>query len=200
MHDFARMAGAVQHRARDHSKRVDVHAEPFDRSPVDHQSVHLAVFEDDVLDAHRVEDLRSGMNRAVDQGRRHLHRIERIVSRISFYRLMTDSELLEDMNSRLLHHHFIEEHAAAPGSAAGCKFALENRHLQTGVGHVLRSDQRRRATADNRDVDDQVGEQFFGKLPHNRGGDHILNRHFAVPFQNKKTAPPEPERHSINIT
>ena len=86
---------------------------------------------------------------------------------------MTDSELLEDMNSRLLHHHFIEEHAAAPGSAAGCKFALENRHLQTGVGHVLRSDQRRRATADNRDVDDQVGEQFFGKLPHNRGGDHI---------------------------
>ena len=51
MDDLARMAGAVQHRAGNDRQRINVHAEAFDRGPVDDQTVDFAFLEHAVFDA-----------------------------------------------------------------------------------------------------------------------------------------------------
>ena len=66
MHNFAWVSGTVEYGGCDNGKWVDVHAEAFDRGPVNDESVHFAFFEYDIFDADGIKYLSSGVNSAVD--------------------------------------------------------------------------------------------------------------------------------------
>ena len=61
---------------------------------------------------------------------------------------VSDLEIIQNIQRFVLHHDFIEKHSAAPGAAAGSKFALKNGNFQSGFSQIAGSNKRRRTAAD----------------------------------------------------
>ena len=162
---------------------IHVHAQPLNGGPVDDEAAHVAFLEDQVFHAHGVEDGGARLDAAEDQPGGHGHGVEDEIPGIAGDLGVGDPEIIEDVDRVLLDHHFVEEHAAAPGAAAGGELALEDGAFETGVSQITSRHQRGRSGAHQRHVQIQSGKQFVGKLAEDRMRDHIFDcRHDTSPL------------------
>ena len=176
---LARVSRAVYKRAGRHHDGIDMHFKAQNGIPVYYDARNDSVVHNDVFDADSVENHRSGLAGAENQPRRHLDGIDRMV--LVVVRNRRYAHFAQYFGRVVLHRNLVEQHSAAPCSAAGRELRLVDCDLEPRLGQIVRGDEPARPRPDYRDIDRQIVFELLEITAHDRAGYHFFHHScFAV--------------------